>query len=164
MIKSRHTTVGRRAGNIFKLGVYYRAHRDRLQASECRRLADVPHVLASGRYPLTRGEASPVIKHLSVECLELNIKRHILSMFQRSVKVLLLFLTSVQRDWISSSFILTASNINSYTMCHVEWIWSIQHHECVTLRSRNAVWKTGAGNGIIVSAVTGSLWIKCLSA
>lgn len=46
----------------------------------------------------TGGEASPVIKHLTVECLELNIKCHILSTFQRSVRVLLLFLTSVQRD------------------------------------------------------------------
>lgn len=64
---------------------------------------------ATGRYPLNGGEASPVIKHLTVECLELNIKCHIL---QRSVKVLLLFLTSVQRDWISLSFILTTSNIN----------------------------------------------------
>lgn len=53
---------------------------------------------ATGRYPLNGGEASPVIKHLTVECLELNIKCHILSTFQRSVKVLLLFLTSVQRD------------------------------------------------------------------
>lgn len=68
---------------------------------------------ATRRYPLNGGEASPVIKHLTVECLELNIKCHILSTFQRSLRVLLLFLTSVQRDWISLSFILTTSNINS---------------------------------------------------